>query len=70
MFSDIYPTSAVASVTGLTGVGAAVAGAFAAAVTGGSYQPILTWASVSYLVVLASMQVFIPRLHRIEINTV
>jgi ACS family hexuronate transporter-like MFS transporter len=76
MFSDIYPTSAVASVTGITGVGAAVAGAFAAAVTGlilqktGSYQPILTWASVSYMVVLAGIQVFVPRLHRIEINPV
>jgi ACS family hexuronate transporter-like MFS transporter len=74
MLSDIYPSRAVASVTGLTGIGAAVAGAFAAAGTGyvlqktGSYTPILIWASISYLVVLALIQLFIPRIQRIAVQ--
>lgn len=73
MLSDIYPTQAVAAITGLTGIGAAIAGAFAAAATGyvlqktGSYLPILLWASVSYLVVLAIIHVFIPNIHRIKL---
>jgi ACS family hexuronate transporter-like MFS transporter len=74
MLADIYPTQAVASITGLTGMGAAIAGAFAAAITGlilkrtGSYQPILIWASMSYLVVLLGIHLFIPRMGRIEMN--
>lgn len=74
MFADLYPSRAVASITGLTGMGAAVAGAFAAAVTGlilqrtGSYQPLLTWASVSYLLVLGGIHLFIPKLKRIEMS--
>jgi ACS family hexuronate transporter-like MFS transporter len=73
MLSDIYPTQAVASITGLTGMGAAIAGAFAAAITGlvlkrtGSYEPILIWASMSYLVVLCGIHLFIPKLERVEI---
>ena len=74
MFADIYPKQAVASVTGLTGMGAAIGGTFAAAITGlilqktGSYQSILIWASVSYLVVLGALHLFVPRLRRIEIG--
>ena len=74
MFADIYPNRAVASVTGLTGMGAAVGGAIAAAVTGlilqrtGSYQSILIWASMSYLVVLGGIHLFIPKLGRIELK--
>jgi MFS transporter, ACS family, hexuronate transporter len=74
MFADIYPQRAIASVTGLTGMGAAVGGTFAAAITGlvlqrtGSYQTILIWASLSYLVVLGGIQLFIPRLSRIEME--
>jgi ACS family hexuronate transporter-like MFS transporter len=73
MLADIYPKQAVASITGLTGMGAAVGGIFAAGITGlilqktGSYQPILTWASMSYLVLVTGIHVFIPRLHRIEV---
>ena len=73
MLSDIYPSKAVASITGLTGIGAALAGAFAATGTGyvlektGSYLPVLIWASVSYLVVLAEIQFFIPEIRRIEV---
>jgi hypothetical protein len=57
-------------------MGAAVAGAFAAAITGlilkrtGSYEPILIWASVSYLVVLGGIHLFIPKLERVEIPVV
>ena len=74
MLADIYPTKAVASITGLTGTGAAVAGAFAAAITGlilkrtGSYEPILIWASMSYLVVLCGIHLFIPKLERVAIR--
>ncbi|HEX4028728.1 MAG TPA: MFS transporter [Terracidiphilus sp.] len=74
MFGDIYPRQAVASVTGLTGMGAAIGGMFAAAITGlilqktGSYQPILIWASVSYLAVLGGLHLFVPRLHKIEME--
>jgi len=74
MLADIFPKQAVASVTGLTGMGAAVAGTFAAAITGlilkrtGSYQPILIWASLSYLAALAGICVFIPRLGPIEMK--
>ena len=73
MLSDIYPSKAVASITGLTGIGAALAGAFAATGTGyvlektGSYLPVLIWASVSYLVVLAEIQFFIPEIRRNEV---
>jgi len=74
MLADIYPKRAVASITGLTGMGAAIGGMFAAAITGlilkrtGSYQPILIWASLSYLTVLAGICIFIPKLGRIEIK--
>jgi MFS transporter, ACS family, hexuronate transporter len=74
MLADIYPQRALASVTGLTGMGAAVGGTFAAAITGlilertGSYQPILVWASVSYLVVLGGIHLFIPKLDRVEMG--
>jgi ACS family hexuronate transporter-like MFS transporter len=74
MLSDIYPGKAVASITGLTGIGAAIAGAFAAAGTGfvlektGSYLPVLLWAGISYLVVLAEIHLFIPKIHRIEVR--
>jgi len=74
MFGDLYPKQAVASITGLTGMGAAIGGMFAAAITGlilqktGSYQPILAWASVSYLVVLGGIHLFIPRLERIKMQ--
>ncbi len=74
MLADIYPKRAVASITGLTGMGAAIGGTFAAAITGlilkrtGSYQPILIWASLSYLVVLAGIHIFIPKLRRIEVE--
>jgi ACS family hexuronate transporter-like MFS transporter len=74
MLADIYPKRVLASVTGLTGVGAALAGAFAAAITGlvlqktGSYQAILIWASMSYLIVLGVIQSWIPRLTKVEIE--
>lgn len=74
MFGDLYPKQAVASITGLTGMGAAIGGMFAAALTGlilektGSYQPILAWASLSYLIVLGGIHLFIPRLGRIEMK--
>jgi ACS family hexuronate transporter-like MFS transporter len=74
MLSDIYPSKAVASVTGLTGIGAAIAGALAAAGIGyvldetGSYLPILIWASISYLVVLAEIHIFIPTIQRIDVR--
>ena len=74
MLADIYPRRAVASITGLTGTGAAIGGMFAAAITGlilrstGSYQPILTWASLSYLAVLLGIHLFIPKLDRVQID--
>ena len=74
LFADIFPKQGVASVTGLTGTGAAIGGAFAAAITGfilqktGSYQPILTWASMSYLVVLAGICIFIPKIQQIDMK--
>jgi ACS family hexuronate transporter-like MFS transporter len=74
MLADIYPKRAVASITGLTGTGAAIGGTFAAAITGlilkrtGSYDPILIWASMSYLVVLGGICVFIPKIGRIEMK--
>lgn len=74
MLADIYPKQAVASITGLTGTGAAIGGMFAAAITGlilkrtGSYQPILIWASMSYLTVLGGICLFIPKIRRIEIK--
>jgi ACS family hexuronate transporter-like MFS transporter len=74
MLADIYPKRAVASITGLTGMGAAVGGMFAAAITGlilkytGSYQPILIWASISYITVLGGICIFIPKIHRIEMK--
>jgi ACS family hexuronate transporter-like MFS transporter len=74
MLADIYPKQAVASITGLTGTGAAIGGMFAAAITGlilkrtGSYQPILTWASMSYLIVLGGICLFIPKIGRIEMK--
>jgi ACS family hexuronate transporter-like MFS transporter len=74
MLADIYPNQAVASITGLTGTGAAIGGMFAAAITGlilertGSYQPILTWASMSYLIVLGGICLFIPKIGRIEMK--
>jgi ACS family hexuronate transporter-like MFS transporter len=73
MLADIYPQKVVASITGLTGMGAAIGGMFAAAITGlilkytGSYQPILIWASLSYITVLGGICLFIPKIHRIEI---
>ena len=74
MLADIFPKQAVASVTGLTGMGAAIGGAFAATITGlilqrtGSYQSILVWASLSYLVALGAIHLFIPKLGRIEVR--
>jgi ACS family hexuronate transporter-like MFS transporter len=74
MLSDIYPTDAIASITGLTGIGAAIAGAFAAAGTGyvlektGSYFPVLIWASISYLLVLVEIHLFIPKIERIAVR--
>jgi len=74
MLADIFPRRAVATITGLTGAGAAIGGIFFAAFTGfilratGSYQPILTWASLSYLAVLAGIHLFIPKLSRIQID--
>jgi ACS family hexuronate transporter-like MFS transporter len=74
MLADIYPKRAVASITGLTGTSAAIGGTFAAAITGlilkrtGSYDPILIWASMSYLVVLGGICVFIPKIGRIEMK--
>jgi ACS family hexuronate transporter-like MFS transporter len=76
MLADIFPRRAVASITGLTGTGAAIGGMFAAAITGfilrttGSYQPILTWASLSYVAVLGGLHLFIPKLERVEIDQV
>jgi ACS family hexuronate transporter-like MFS transporter len=73
MLADLYPKQVVASITGLTGMGAAIGGIFAAAITGlilkqtGSYQPILIWASISYLAVLGGICLFIPKIRRIEI---
>lgn len=73
LLADIYPQHAVASITGLTGMGAAIGGTFAATITGfilqktGSYEPILIWASMSYLVLLTGLHLAIPRIHRIEI---
>jgi ACS family hexuronate transporter-like MFS transporter len=74
MLADIYPKQAVASITGLTGTGAAIGGMFAAAITGlilkrtGSYQPILIWASMSYLIVLGGICLFIPKIGRIDMK--
>lgn len=73
LLADIYPQHAVASITGLTGMGAAIGGTFAATITGfilqktGSYEPILIWASMSYLVLLTGLHLAVPRIHRIEI---
>jgi len=73
MLADIFPRRAVATVTGLTGTGAAIGGIFFAALTGfilretGSYQPILTWASFSYMAVLVGIHLFLPKLERIRI---
>lgn len=73
LLADIYPQHAVASITGLTGMGAAIGGAFAATITGiilqktGSYEPILIWASMSYLVLLTGLHLAVPKIHRIEI---
>lgn len=72
LLADIYPKQAVASITGLTGMGAAIGGIFAASITGlilqktGSYQPILNWASMSYLVLLTGLHVVVPKIRRIE----
>jgi hypothetical protein len=58
----------------IAGMFAAIAGMFAAVITGlilkrtGSYQPILIWASMSYLTVLAGICIFIPKLGRIEME--
>ena len=75
MLADLYPKQVVASIVGLTGTGAAIGGMFAAVITGlilkhtGSYQPILIWASISYLTVLGAICIFIPKIRRIEIIT-
>lgn len=74
MLADIYPKQAVASITGLTGMGAAIGGTFAATITGlilqktGSYEPILIWASMSYLVLIGGIHLFIPKLRRIDME--
>lgn len=73
LLADIYPQHAVASITGLTGMGAAIGGTFAATITGlilqktGSYEPILIWASMSYLVLLTGLHLAVPKIHRIEV---
>jgi ACS family hexuronate transporter-like MFS transporter len=74
MLADIYPRQVVASITGLTGMGASIGGMFAAAITGlilkhtGSYQPILIWASASYITVLGGICLFIPKIGRIKMK--
>lgn len=68
MISDIYPTSAVSSVTGITGFGGSLGGMLAASATGlvlqttGSYVPMFLYAGFSYLLILAILQLMIPRI--------
>jgi MFS transporter, ACS family, hexuronate transporter len=72
MISDLFPKHAVSSVTGLTGFGGSVGGMLAASAIGltleatGSYVPVFVWAGSSYLVILAIIQLFIPRIERVE----
>jgi ACS family hexuronate transporter-like MFS transporter len=65
MISDLYPKSAVSSVTGIAGFGGAVGGMLVSSAVGlllqftGSYVPIFAWAGFSYLLVLFLIHVMI-----------
>ncbi len=66
--SDLYPSTAVASVVGLGGFAGALSGAFVATAVGfllqttGSYALLFTLAGGMYLVALAVIQLLAPRL--------
>jgi ACS family hexuronate transporter-like MFS transporter len=66
--SDMFPKSAVASVTGIGGMAGAVGGMFIALIVGkvlqatGSYVPIFIMAGSMYLIALAIIQLLVPRM--------
>ena len=69
--SDLFPSSVVASVSGLSGAGAGVGGIAFTWITGKvvdttSYQPIFIAAGVMPLFALGLVCVLIPRINRIE----
>ena len=71
--SDMFPRGAVASVVGFGTFLGTIAGMFIAKMVGyilqrtGSYVPVFILAGASYLVALAFVQLFAPRLERAEI---
>ena len=71
--SDMFPRGAVASVVGFGTLLGTIAGMFIAKMVGyilqrtGSYVPVFILAGASYLVALAFVQLFAPRLERAEI---
>jgi MFS transporter, ACS family, hexuronate transporter len=72
MISDIYPKNMVSTVTGISGFGGSVGGMLVASAVGlilqftGSYVVIFGWAGMSYLIILAIIQVMIPRIEAIR----
>ena len=72
--SDMFPARAVSSVTGITGFGGAIGGMCASTAVGfilqatGSYVPAFIWAGISYLVVLALIQVMIPKIQAVAVE--
>ena len=71
--SDMFPRGAVASVVGFGTLLGTIAGMFIAKMVGyilqrtGSYVPVFILAGTAYLVALAFVQLFAPRLERAEI---
>ncbi len=72
LIADLYPSRAVASVTGLSGFGGALGGMLAATLVGilldrtGSYTIPFAYAGVSYLLILAIIQLMIPKISSID----
>jgi ACS family hexuronate transporter-like MFS transporter len=72
MISDMFPKNMVSTATGVTGFGGSAGGMLVASAIGlileftGSYVPIFVWAGVSYLIILAIIQVMIPRIDAIR----
>ena len=72
--SDMFPRGAVASVVGFGTLLGTIAGMFIAKMVGyvlqrtGSYVPVFILAGTAYLVALAFVQLFAPRLERAEIG--
>jgi MFS transporter, ACS family, hexuronate transporter len=66
IMSDLFPSRAVSSVTGITGFGGSVGGMLAATAVGfilqatGSYMPAFVWAGVAYLFILGLIHVMVP----------